>query len=204
MQTQPKIRSLTLVDENRTLGYQLQSEDVPAFKSLTTIELYSMGLEHEALDLIVQCLKAATGLKRLALSFERDNSVVPSLLVTTLSQSCDWPSLTYLEITDASFPQNHMVKFLEKCISLRDLVLRECSVSVDDIFALRTATIRQLTSIVITGGEQPFLESSLLNFVNKTSSSLISLDGESVRSIPRERTIHTKPYKDSSVLFKAI
>lgn len=86
-----------------------------------------------------------------------------------------------------------MVKFLEKCISLRHLFFRECSVSFNDIFELRKAAISQLTSIIVTGGSHQFLQSSLLGFVNKTSSSLVDLDGEFVHSIPRECTIHTEP-----------
>lgn len=199
-----KIQSLTWHDENihRDLRNKPLRKYIPAFNSLTAIDLRPTGLPKEWSAMIVSYLKAATNLERLTLSFGSDHRKGPSILVNDMVKRCDWPSLTSLEFADASFPRSGMIKFLKKCISLRHLVFRDCSVRVLDIFKLRRAAISQLTSIVITGGSHQFLESSLLDFVNKSSSSLADLDGESIRAIPVENTIHTEKFtRDDHLTF---
>ncbi|KAI1116735.1 hypothetical protein F5Y14DRAFT_448892 [Nemania sp. NC0429] len=193
-QIPPKIQSLTWHDEyfHKDLGNEIRPWDLAAFKSLKIIELCPSQLSLRDSNSIVQCLRAATHLESLTLHFDRSAPPVPSVLVTTVLKWCNWPNLTYLEFTHAVFPPNDMVQFLGRCIGLRHLVLRECNISIDHILELRKAALRQLTSIIVTGGSHQLLESSLLDFVNQTSSSLVGLDGENMHLLPRDCTIHTE------------
>ncbi|KAI0443338.1 hypothetical protein F4803DRAFT_515814 [Xylaria telfairii] len=188
---QSNVQTLSWQDENTNytnLGRRILCTQIDAFKGLTTIDLSPTIFSQEQCDWIVLCLKAAINLKHLSLCYERRHYEGRCPLISGLVGSCAWTSLTSIEFSYISFSKYRMmVPFLAKCTGLRQLYLRECLVYCTDIMALRQLPSRQFTSIVITGkAEYCYLESSLLDYVNRISDVLIDSDKQPIRVTPRD------------------
>ncbi|KAI0453645.1 hypothetical protein F5B21DRAFT_478708 [Xylaria acuta] len=199
------VRTLSWQDENihlECLGNELLHEHILAFRALTTIEFCPTGFnriqydDRYDIDMMVLCLKAATNLRHLSLCYERLASRHPCHLLSALLRSCAWPALTSLEVSNITFSEYPMVRFLNRCTGIRRLVFRECTVFLADIAMLRQISPCQLTSIIITGGDHYFPESFLLEYVSRRSPILLDSDGNPAQLSLHEHTICTESPDD--------
>ncbi|KAI0196163.1 hypothetical protein EV127DRAFT_404112 [Xylaria flabelliformis] len=156
-----------------------------AFQALTRIDLCPILFNEEQREIVISCLKAATNLEHLSLCFGR----LTHNLDFTLIDSCNWTTLTSLELFGNRFANLPLVSFLNRCTGIRHLVLQDCIVKSADILKLREKSSCQLTSIFITceAASHSYLESNLLDFVNRRSSVLLDSDGDSMETIGNHR-----------------
>ncbi|KAB5531416.1 hypothetical protein GE09DRAFT_384891 [Coniochaeta sp. 2T2.1] len=194
------VRKLLLDDESMlSCLYRIQPSDAPAFQQLTHIHLGVGVLPREEMDDIKTCLRAATNLESLVLSFkvalggrtamasrptpQADAHHEPtdhaSFLCSSLGDPMWWPRLQRLELNEFLVRTEHqfgaILQFLDThSRTLSQIVLRNCEVKRRLLERMHDIPGLRLKSILIADETDDNVigvpDTLLLRYVNGTES----------------------------------